>query len=99
MITGYYLIELIFIFGREFTMRNSREIQKLQKDETRRVFGGHATFLVFCSTGHQVKKKKVLSEDDQSNNHQDQQILWGIGSSFIVGITGSCGFHGRRSPY
>lgn len=34
-----------------------------------------------------------MEEDDQSNNHQDQQILSGIGSTF-VGITGPCGFHG-----
>lgn len=36
---------------------------------------------------------KEVEEDDQSNNHQDQQILSGIGSTF-VGITGPCGFHG-----
>ncbi len=48
--------------------------------------------VIFYSTGLAVVKE-VEEEDDQSNNHQDQQILSGIGSTF-VGITGPCGFHG-----
>jgi hypothetical protein len=47
--------------------------------------------VIFYSTGLAVVKE--VEEDDQSNNHQDQQILSGIGSTF-VGITGPCGFHG-----